>query len=155
LTEIFVASQIRILALDLGEKRIGVALSDALGWTAQGLTVLSRQDLERDLEQVIALAKKHAVQEIVIGLPRHMDGRLGDGAKEVELWSRELEERLGLPVHQVDERLTTLQAERVLLEADVSRRKRRQVIDKMAATLILQGFLDIRSYSPQEPKPED
>jgi putative Holliday junction resolvase len=142
-------SQIRILALDLGEKRIGVALSDALGLTAQGLTVLSRQNLKLDLEQVIGLAKKHEVQEIVIGLPRHMDGRLGDGAEEVFFWAKELEERLGLPVHHVDERLTTLQAERVLLEADVSRRKRRQVIDKMAAGLILQGFLDSRNQAAQ------
>jgi putative Holliday junction resolvase len=137
-------SEIRILALDLGEKRIGVALSDALGLTAQGLTVLSRQNLERDLEQVIALVEKHAVQEIVIGLPRHMDGRLGDRAEEALFWAKELQERLSLPVRTSDERLTTVQAERVLLEADVSRRKRRQVIDKMAAALILQGFLDSR-----------
>jgi len=137
-------AQIRILALDLGEKRIGVALSDALGLTAQGLTVLSRQNLQQDLEQVMALAKKHEVQEIVIGLPRHMDGRLGEKAEEVLRWAKELEERLSLPVHTVDERLTTIQAERVLLEADVSRRKRRLVIDKMAAALILQGFLDSR-----------
>ncbi len=143
------AIPIRILALDLGEKRIGVALSDALGLTAQGLTVLSRQNLKIDLEQVIGLAKKHEVQEIVIGLPRHLDGRLGAGAEEVLFWARELEERLGLPVHRVDERLTTLQAERVLLEADVSRRKRRQVIDKMAAGLILQGFLDSRNQAAQ------
>jgi putative holliday junction resolvase len=138
-------SEIRILALDLGEKRIGVALSDALGLTAQGLTVLPRRNLELDLEQVIALVEKHAVQEIVIGLPRHMDGRLGEKAEEVFLWAKELQERLRLPVHTIDERLTTVQAERVLLEADVSRRKRRQVIDKMAAGLILQSFLDSRS----------
>ena len=146
-------SQIRILALDLGEKRIGVALSDALGLTAQGLTVLSRQNLQQDLEQVMALAKKHEVQEIVIGLPRHMDGRLGEKAEEVLRWAKELEERLSLPVHTVDERLTTIQAERVLLEADVSRRKRRQVIDKMAAGLILQSFLDSRNQSQREPDP--
>jgi putative holliday junction resolvase len=146
-------AQIRILALDLGEKRIGVALSDALGLTAQGLTVLSRQNLQQDLEQVIALTKKHEVQEIVIGLPRHMDGRLGEKAEEVLHWAKELEERLSLPVHTVDERLTTIQAERVLLEADVSRRKRRQVIDKMAAGLILQSFLDSRNQSQQEPDP--
>ena len=149
------ASEIRILALDLGKKRIGVALSDALGLTAQGLTVLTRQTLNSDLEQVILLAKQHEVQEIVIGLPRHMDGRLGEGAEEVQLWARELEERLGLPVHYVDERLTTMQAERVLLEADVSRKKRRQVIDKMAAGLILQSFLDSRNQSLLRPKPED
>jgi putative Holliday junction resolvase len=124
-----------------------VALSDALGLTAQGLTVLPRQGLKLDLEEVEALVRKHEVQEIVIGLPRHMDGRLGEGAAEVLLWARELQERLGLPVHTMDERLTTMQAERVLLEADVSRRKRRQVIDKMAAGLILQAFLDTRGSS--------
>jgi putative Holliday junction resolvase len=144
-------SQIRILGLDLGEKRIGVALSDALGLTAQGLTVMTRQSRKLDLDQVVALVKKHEVQEIVIGLPRHMDGRLGDGAEEVMLWVKELHERLGLPVHTIDERLTTLQAERVLLEADVSRRKRRKVIDKMAAGLILQAFLDCRGHSPNAP----
>jgi putative Holliday junction resolvase len=149
--------QIRILGLDLGEKRIGVALSDALGITAQGLMVLPRQGQKLDLDQVIALIRKHAVQEVVIGLPRHMDGRLGEGSKEVFLWASELQEQMGLPVHTMDERLTTMQAQRVLLEADVSRRKRRQVIDKMAAALILQAFLDSRSQSPEEPEsaPED
>lgn len=150
------ASQIRILGLDLGEKRIGVALSDALGLTAQGLTVMTRQNRELDLDQVAALVKKHEVQEIVIGLPRHMDGRLGAGAAEVMLWAQELQERLGLPVHTIDERLTTLQAERVLLEADVSRRKRRKVIDKIAAGLILQAYLDSLGNSLRGPlHPED
>jgi putative Holliday junction resolvase len=148
---VYMATQIRILGLDLGEKRIGVALSDALGWTAQGLTVLQRQGRQLDLDQVVGLVKKHEVQEIVIGLPRHMDGRVGEGAQEVLVWARELQERLGLPVHTIDERLTTMQAERVLLEADVSRRKRRQVIDKMAAGLILQAFLDSRGQSSGEP----
>lgn len=138
------ALEIRILALDLGKKRIGVALSDALGLTAQGLTVLSRTNLDSDLEQVMLLVRQHTVQEIVIGLPKHLDGRLGEGAEEAQYWARELKERLGLPVHCVDERLTTMQAERVLLEADVSRKKRRQVIDKLAAGLILQAFLDSR-----------
>ena len=148
-------SQIRILGLDLGEKRIGVALSDALGLTAQGLTVIQRQGHQLDLDKVKALAKKYEVQEIVIGLPRHMDGRLGEGAAEVLLWVRELQDCLGLPVHTVDERLTTLQAERVLLEADVSRRKRRQVIDKMAAGLILQAYLDSRGHLPAPPAPHE
>jgi putative Holliday junction resolvase len=146
------AVHIRILGLDLGEKRIWVALSDALGLTAQGLTVIQRQGRRLDLDKVVELAKKHEVQEIVIGLPRHMDGRLGDGADEVFLWVKELQDRLGLPVHTIDERLTTLQAERVLLEADVSRRKRRQVIDKMAAGLILQAYLDSRDHPPGKPK---
>jgi putative holliday junction resolvase len=147
------ASQIRILGLDLGKKRIGVALSDALGLTAQGLTVIHRQGLKLDLDEVVALVRKHEVQEIVIGLPRHMDGRLGEGAEEVLLWARELQERLGLPVHTTDERLTTMQAERVLLEADVSRQRRRQVIDKMAAGLILQTFLDTRASSYRNADP--
>jgi putative Holliday junction resolvase len=142
-------SHIRILGLDLGEKRIGVALSDALGLTAQGLTVITRKGLPFDFDQVSALAREHAVQEIVIGLPRHLDGRMGEGAEEVLFWVKELQDRLGLAVHTIDERLTTMQAERVLLEADVSRRKRRQVIDKMAAGLILQTFLDSRAASHQ------
>lgn len=141
---------IRILGIDLGTKRIGVALSDALGLTAQGLTVIQRQGRQRDLAQVMDLVRKHEVQEIVIGLPRHLDGRLGEGAEEALAWARDLQERLGLPVHTWDERLTTMQAERVLLQADVSRRKRRQVIDKMAAGLILQAFLDNRGQSRGE-----
>jgi len=137
-------SYTRILGLDLGAKRIGLALSDALGLTAQGLTVLQRRGGERDLDQVVELAGKHEVQEIVLGLPRHLDGRLGDAAAEVLAWAEALRERLGIPVHTWDERLTTLQAERVLIQADVSRRKRRLVIDKLAAVLILQAFLDAR-----------
>jgi putative Holliday junction resolvase len=94
------------------------------------------------------------VQEVVIGLPRHMDGRLGEGAEEALAWAANLRERLGIPVHTWDERLTTMQAERVLLQADVSRRKRRQVIDKMAAGLILQAFLDKRGQSREGGGPE-
>ena len=137
---------IRILGLDLGEKRIGVALSDALGLTAQGLTVLPRRGRDLDMAAVVTLAQQHHVQEIVIGLPRHLDGRLGDLAPEIQQWAEELHAHLGIPVHTWDERLTTLQAERILLQADVSRRKRRQVIDKMAAGLILQAFLDHRRH---------
>uniref|UniRef100_UPI00404B88E0 Holliday junction resolvase RuvX n=1 Tax=Desulfobacca sp. TaxID=2067990 RepID=UPI00404B88E0 len=132
------------MGLDLGAKRIGVALSDALGLTAQGLTVLHRRGLALDLAGIVALAQKHEVQEIVIGLPRHLDGRLGGLAQEVRWWQEELQARLAVPVYTWDERLTTMEAERLLLTADVSRRKRRQVIDKMAASLILQAFLDNR-----------
>jgi len=141
---------VRILGLDLGSKRIGIALSDALGWTAQGLTVIHRAGRARDLARVLELVKKYEVQEIVIGLPRHLDGRLGEGAEEALDWAAELQERLHIPVHTWDERLTTLQAERVLLQADLSRRKRRQVIDKLAAGLILQAFLDNRRQTQAE-----
>jgi putative holliday junction resolvase len=136
--------EIRILGLDLGEKRIGVALSDPLGITAQGLTVISRREKMEDLARLTELARQHHVQEIVIGLPRHFDGRLGDLASEVFDFKEHFEKQLNIPVHTWDERLTTVQAERVLLEADLSRRRRRQVIDKLAAVLILQAFMDSR-----------
>lgn len=137
-------AEIRILGLDLGHKRIGVAISDPLGLTAQGLTVLERRHNSATLAQIIELARNHHVQEIVIGLPRHLDGRLGQEAAEVLEWAATLRQHLQIPVHTWDERLTTVQAERILLEADLSRRRRRQVLDKMAAVLILQAFLDQR-----------
>jgi putative Holliday junction resolvase len=136
--------EIRILGLDLGEKRIGVALSDPLGITAQGLMVINRQEKNEDLARLIELTQQYHVQEIVIGLPRHLDGRLGEMASEVFDLKDHFWNQLHIPVHTWDERLTTVQAERVLLEADLSRRRRRQVIDKLAAVLILQAFLDYR-----------
>jgi putative holliday junction resolvase len=136
--------EIRILGLDLGEKRIGVALSDPLGITAQGLMVINRREKIADLAKLIELAQQYHVQEVVIGLPRHLDGRLGEMALEVFDLMEHFRTQLHLLVHTWDERLTTVQAERVLLEADLSRRRRRQVIDKMAAVLILQAFLDFR-----------
>lgn len=138
------AAEVRIMGLDLGHKRIGIALSDALGITAQGLMVLERQENAAALAKVIDLARQHHITAIVIGLPRHMDGRLGNRAAEVLEWAAQLHQVLGIPVHTWDERLTTVQAERILLEANLSRRRRRQVIDKMAAVLILQAFLDQR-----------
>ncbi|MBW1916688.1 MAG: Holliday junction resolvase RuvX [Deltaproteobacteria bacterium] len=141
-------SEVRIMGLDLGRKRIGVALSDALGITAQGLMVLERQDNATDLARIIALARQHHITGIVIGLPRHMNGRLGASAAEVFDWVAQLQQALAIPVHTWDERLTTVQAERILLDANLSRRRRRQVIDKMAAVLILQAFLDQRRPSP-------
>ncbi len=135
----------RVLGVDLGAKRLGLALSDPLGFTAQPLAVLSRQGIPGDLEQLAEVVAEHQVQEIVIGLPRHLDGRLGAEAQEALLFAQELRQRLQLPVHTLDERLTTAQAERVLLAADLSRRRRRQVVDKMAAAIILQTFLDSRS----------
>jgi len=137
----------RVMGIDLGKKRIGLALSDPLGLTAQPLLVMPRLGTAADLERLTALAREHQVQEIVIGLPRHMDGHVGPEAEEALDWAEELRLRLGVPVSTLDERLTTTQAERVLLAADLSRRRRRQVIDKLAAVLILQTFLDRRAYS--------
>ena len=140
--------EVRILALDVGEKRIGLAVSDPLGITAQGLGVLSRKDREADLAHILEVARKYRVQEIVVGLPRHMDGRPGKQAPEILDLAQSLGEALGVPVIPWEERLTSVEAERVLLKADVSRRRRRQVVDMLAAVLILQSYLDHKRGSP-------
>ncbi len=134
--------EVRILALDVGEKRIGLAVSDPLGITAQGLGVLSRKDREADLAELLKVAREYHLKEIVVGLPRHMDGRLGKQAPEILDLARSLGEALGVAVIPWEERLTSVEAERVLLKADVSRRRRRQVVDMLAAVLILQSYLD-------------
>lgn len=136
--------EVRILALDVGEKRIGLAVSDPLGITAQGLEVLIRREPQADLARILEVAREWRVQEIVVGLPRHMDGRLGKAAPEILELIRSLQEALGVNVATWDERLTTVEAERVLLQADVSRRRRRRVVDQLAAVLILQGYLERR-----------
>ena len=141
--------EVRILALDVGEKRIGLAVSDPLGITAQGLEVMTRRDPETDLARLIEVARQWGVQEIVLGLPRHMDGRPGKAVPEILELGRRLKEALGVKVATLDERLTTAEAERVLLQADLSRRRRRQVVDRLAAVLILQGYLDQR----RQPRP--
>jgi putative Holliday junction resolvase len=139
--------EVRILGLDVGEKRIGLAVSDPLGITAQGLEVLTRRDPETDLARLVEVARQWGVQEIVLGLPRHMDGRPGKAVPEILELGRRLKEALGVKVATLDERLTTAQAERVLLQADLSRRRRRQVVDRLAAVLILQGYLDQQRQS--------
>jgi putative Holliday junction resolvase len=129
----------RILALDMGEKRIGLAVSDPLGITAQGLEVWVRRNRQADLDHLRQVAQDY---QIVVGLPRHMDGRLGSAASSILEFAGALGESLGVEVIPWDERLTTAAAERVLLQADVSRRRRRQVVDQLAAVLILQSYLD-------------
>lgn len=136
--------EVRVLALDVGEKRIGLAVSDPLGITAQGLGVLKRQGREADLARLLKVAREYRVTEIVVGLPRHMDGRPGELAPKIWDLAQTLAAALGVALIPWDERLTTKEAERLLLYADVSRRRRRGVIDKMAAVLILQGYLDRR-----------
>jgi len=134
--------EVRILALDVGAKRIGLAVSDPLGITAQGLGVLTRKDRSEVLAQLLEVARKWQVQRVVVGLPRHLDGRLGDAAPEILALASDLGEALGVRVVTWEERLTTVEAERVLLQADLSRRRRRQVLDQQAAVLILQNYLD-------------
>ena len=136
----------RILGLDLGEKNIGVAVSDELGWTAQGLGSIQRGGtIENDLDKIKVMVQKYGVEKIVVGLPRNMDGSIGNQARKALNFAEVLTGRLSLPVETWDERLSTVAAERLLIEADVSRKKRRRVVDKMAASIILQGYLNAHS----------
>ncbi len=132
----------RIMALDVGSKRIGVALSDPLKITAQGLETFQRTTLEEDIRGLWQLIDQHEVSQLVVGLPKNMDGTIGFKAEEVQQFVADLTAQRSIEVIWVDERLTTVSAERTLLEADVSRAKRKKVIDKMAAVLILQSYLD-------------
>ncbi len=137
----------RILALDVGRKRIGIAVSDPLGITAQGLKVLERKNWDTDLARLQEIARPYEVQEILVGLPRHMDGRLGEQAEEILALARALGKALGAKVTTWDERLSTVEAERLLITADLSRARRRRVVDQVAATLILQAYLDSHQRS--------
>jgi len=132
----------RIGGLDVGDRRIGVAVSDELGWTAQGLTVLRRTGRKADLAALAECLRPYAPTTIVVGLPRNMNGGEGPQAEKVRRFAAAVETALGVPIVFWDERLSTVAAERVLLEGNVRRAKRRQVIDKVAAAVILQGYLD-------------
>lgn len=134
----------RLMGLDVGSKTVGVALSDELGWTAQGLETIRINEEAREygFEQLGKIIKEYDVSKIIVGLPKNMNGTIGPRGEASQFFGNELEKLFGLPVVYWDERLTTMAAERVLLEADVSRKKRKKVIDKMAAVMILQGYLD-------------
>ncbi len=132
----------RIMGLDVGEKRIGIAISDPMGWTAQGHSVLNRGRLTNDLEHLANLCAEYEIEKIVLGFPRNMNGTVGPKGEEIKEFGRVLEEYLSLPLDYWDERLSTVEAQRVLLEGNVSRQKRKGVIDKLAAMNILQGYLN-------------
>lgn len=135
----------RILGLDFGSKTTGVAVSDGLGWTAQGLEVIRRpveHHFDETLNRLGEIIGQYEVKKIIIGLPKNMNNTLGDRAEKTLAFAEQLRNRFSLPVETWDERLSTMFAERTLIQADVSRKKRRQVIDKMAAVFILQGYLD-------------
>lgn len=132
----------RLAGLDVGDKTIGVALSDLLGWTAQGLEVIRRTSLARDLERLRQLAAQHEVSRWVVGLPRNMNGTYGPRAELARAFAADLAAATGLPVELWDERLTTAQAQRALIAGDVRRDRRRAVVDRLAAQLILQGYMD-------------
>jgi putative holliday junction resolvase len=137
----------RILGLDVGTKTIGVAISDELGWTAQGLETLKRvpNQIKQDLIHLQTFITEYNVEEIVVGLPKNMNGSIGPSGEMCQQFADTLHEHFNLPVILWDERLTTVAAEKMLISADISRKKRKQVIDKMAAVLILKGYLDSKS----------
>lgn len=135
----------RILGLDYGDKTIGVAVSDAMGWTAQGIEVIRRRKPEDDISRLQELIAQYEVKEIVVGLPKNMNGSIGSRGQICIEFAESLHQILGIPVHLWDERLTTVSAQRTLLEADVSRKKRKQVVDKLAAGFILQGYIDSKT----------
>jgi len=132
----------RILAVDYGEKRIGLAISDELGITASPLMTLVRRSDEETVRQIAQLASKLRVTQIVVGLPRRTDAQEGEMERKVKAFAEKLRQKVSVPVVLFDERFTTRIAEQVLLEADLSRRKRKQVRDRLAAVILLLSYLD-------------
>lgn len=132
----------RIMSLDVGSRTIGIACSDALLMTAQGIETIRRTSLEKDFNRLQELIVEYEVHELVVGMPKNMNGTKGERAEKTEEFVEKMKEVIDLPVSYWDERLSTVMAERQLIAADVSRKKRKSVIDKMAAVVILQGYLD-------------
>ncbi len=137
-----IRKKMRLMGLDIGSHTIGVAVSDELKVTAQGLKTIRRKSMEEDLNEISNLISEFKIEKIVVGLPKNMDGTLGRQAEMVFQWIKKSKERINLPIVTWDERLTTLEASKVLLKADLSRKKRKRVIDKLSAVLILQGYLN-------------
>jgi len=137
----------RVLGLDVGDKTIGIAISDGLGLTAQPLTTIRRSNHRTDLETIGSLIAEHEIAEMVVGLPKNMNNSLGPQAEKVLKFIDKLKTSFpDIIFHTWDERLSTVEAERVLLQADLSRKRRKSVIDKLAASIILQGYLDRKNY---------
>jgi len=132
----------RILGLDLGDRTIGVAISDPLGYTAQGITTIRRKYLKFDLEQLKSIFDEYSVESVVLGLPKNMNGTLGESSEKAIEFSKILETEFKVPVKLWDERLTTVAAHKAMIEGDLSRSKRKKIVDKIAAIYILQGYLD-------------
>ncbi len=138
----------RIMGLDYGSKTIGVAVSDPLGLTAQGVEIIRREEenkLRKSLRRVEELVKKYEVEEIVLGFPKNMNNTIGERAEKSLQLKETLERRLGLPVVMWDERLTTVEANRTLMETGVRRENRGKYVDMIAAVFILQGYLDAKA----------
>jgi len=134
----------RILAIDFGARNVGLAVSDELGVTAQGLPTYRRSNKKTDFDHLRRLIRQYGVREIVMGLPLRMSGDEGIQAEKVHAFAEELRGKFKLPVHLFDERLTSVEANRVLRETEMSIRRRAEVVDRLAATLILQSYLEFR-----------
>ncbi|GFN36024.1 Holliday junction resolvase RuvX [Tepidimicrobium xylanilyticum] len=132
----------RIMGLDIGDKTIGVAISDPLLLTAQGLKTIRRESYKKDIDEIKELINEYNVTKLVIGLPKNMNNTIGVQGEKVLKFVDKLKGKVDIEIVLQDERLTTVAAERILLEGDVSRKNRKKVIDKVAATYILQNYLD-------------
>ena len=132
----------KILSMDVGDRRIGMAVSDDLGWTAQGIATLERRSSQYDLKKIKEAVDRYRPDRIVVGLPRNMNGTLGPQGEKVMAFAEELKAIFGLEIVFWDERLTTVSAHKAMIEADLSRQKRKKRVDQVAAVLILQSYLD-------------
>lgn len=146
----------RLMGLDVGDKTVGVAVSDELGISAQPVTVIRRTDsVKKDVWEILRIAEERGVGKIVVGLPLMMDGTVGVQAQKVEEFTEAIRRRTKIPIVMWDERLTTSEVERMLIAADESRAKRKQVIDKLAATVLLQSYMDYQSAAARRKKESD
>ena len=134
----------RIMGLDIGDKTIGVAVSDLMGLTAQGVTTIKRVGKKKDIEEIKKIIAERQVNKIVSGLPKNMNGTVGTQGEKVQKFCELLKEETNLPIEFWDERLSTVAAERSLIEGNVRRENRKKVIDMLAAVIILQGYLDLQ-----------
>ena len=153
----FVVEKMRILGLDFGSRTVGVAVSDELLLTAQGLETIERKDenkLRKTCARIEEIIKEYGVEEIVLGLPKNMNNTVGDRAEKSLEFQKMLEKRTGLPVVMWDERLTTVEAHRTMMESGVRREDRKKYVDKLAAVYILQGYLDHEGMKRERTQPE-
>lgn len=132
----------RILGLDMGQKTIGVAISDPLGFTAQGLKTIYRKNKDQDITELKKICEEYSVEKIIVGLPKNMDNSIGFAGEKSLEFTELIKEQIGIEIEMWDERLTTVAAHRAMLEGDLSRSKRKKIVDKIAAIFILQGYLD-------------
>lgn len=132
----------RIIGLDLGDKTIGVAVSDPSGLIAQGIKTIKRKNIKYDIDEIIKIVNEYNAEKIVMGLPKNMNGTMGPSSQKVIEFSEKIKKHIDIEIIFQDERLTTVSAQRILIEADLSREKRKKVVDAVAATYILQTYLD-------------